>query len=127
MAASPNLFDGKSKAKRQKAAPAPGGAVHALITLYCQLFGELFHGDQPVISPADGKALKGLVTQFGQEKVHQRVIRYMALDDAFIASQGYPLRLMPGVWNKLTALVHQQGAPDLATAKTNEYLRKLQR
>jgi hypothetical protein len=122
MSSDANLFGMTPKPKRAKTAPAPNGAVQSGIALYVRLFVERFN-EKPVITPADGKAVKQLVTQFSQEKVEQRLPLYMALDDAYLLAAGYPLRLLPGQWNKLTVTLQPRG--DTAVERTSDYLRKL--
>lgn len=122
-----NLFGMTPTPKRQKAAPVPGGAVQQLIGQYCTLFAACFSGERPVITPRDGKALKDMVTQSGVEKVAQRLPLYVGMDDTYLRGEGYPLRLMPGAWNKLTARLQQQASapPAVEAQRTADYLRKI--
>jgi hypothetical protein len=109
----PNLFGVKPKAKRAKPAPLPGGVVQRLIGVYARLFEGRFH-EKPMVTPADGAALKRMVAHAGEATVERRLPRYLQLDDTYLAGEGYPLRLMPGAWNRLVAAE----ATDAPTART---------
>lgn len=100
--------------------------THRVIALYCHIFGERFKGEQPVITAGDGKAVKTLIAQFGEPKILERLPLFMALDDAFLQREGYPLRLLPGAWNKLAAMAVTT-APSTAevTRSTDAYLDRM--
>lgn len=103
----PNLF-GLPAPKRARKAPAlPDGVVHQLIMLWVGLFAARF-GAKPVLTPADAAALKRLAREQGADVVARRLPQYLALEDAYVAGEGYPLSLLPRAWNKL---VVQDAAP----------------
>lgn len=125
MSDEPNLFGVKPRAKRKAAPPIAGGVVQELVALWVRLFEQKFR-EKPVITARDGAALKRLVAHSGAEAVRRRLPRYLALDDAYVANEGYPLSLLQRSWNKL--IVAEQGengrrGPD--AERTRTYLRSL--
>ncbi len=121
----PNLFGVKPKAKRKAAPAVPGGAVQRLIGAWVRLFEGRF-GEKPVITPADGAALKRLVSHAGEGAVERRLHAYLELTNTYVAEAGYPLRLLPGEWNRLVA-ADKTGAPRSVpdADATGRYLRRL--
>lgn len=119
----PNLFDVKRKAKRVAAPPLPNGIVQRLLGIWVGLFEAKFH-EKPMILPRDGAALKRLVALAGAEAVERRLPKYLALEDRYIAGEGYPLALLQSSWNRLIIQdrVHDR-TPD--AARSQDYLRKL--
>jgi len=123
-----NLFGLKAPAKRKRTPPAPDGAVHKLVMLWVGLFERRF-GEKPMITSRDGATLKRLVTASDAATVGRRLEQYLALDDAYLREAGYPLGVLPSVWNRLIA----QEAPAAGGNKvpgsdeTEDYLRSLRR
>lgn len=84
------------------------------------------HGERPVISPADARQVKLLADEFGIQKVKARVGVFVRLDDPYLRKEGYPLRLLSGSWNRITAVERQDAAnDDGAIARTRAYLKWL--
>lgn len=63
------------------------------------------HGEKPAVEPRDGKTLKEMATQFGEELVAQRLDAYLAWDDPFVADAGWPVYLFRRCWNRLAQQV----------------------
>lgn len=124
----PNLFDVKPKAKRKASPSAPDQVVHKLIMLWVSLFTRRF-GERPVVTGRDGKALKDLVKHYDAATVGQRLEQYLALDDVYLHDAGFPLSLLPSVWNRLAvkaASAKPRQVYDDAE-RTDAYLRSLKR
>lgn len=119
----PNLF-GVSKKRREKAAPAPNGAVQRLIGRYVKGYERLFH-EPPVVTKADGSLMKALVVKFGEAKVEARLDAYLAWQDDYIRSSGYAIALFYKKWNELAARATAMHRGDADHEKTEAYLRSL--
>lgn len=120
----PNLFDVKPKPERKAAAPAPNGAVQRAIGIWVGIFEKKF-GEKPTIMPRDGAALKRLVLRYGAELVERRLPQFLALDDAYVAAEGYPLALLESSWNKLIVADRAAAGRVPDADATERYLRGL--
>lgn len=119
-----NLFGVTPKKKRASAPPLPNGVVQRLLGIWVGLFETKFH-EKPVILPRDGAALKRLISHAGAEAVERRLPRYLALEDAYVIAEGYPLVLLQSSWNKLI-VAEKATASRLPDAdETDKYLRDL--
>ena len=120
--ADPNLFGVVPKARKARPAPSPTGEIQRLIGLWASLFEERFH-EKPIVTGKDGAAVKRLVAHGGVGAVERRLRIYLALDDPYIAGQGYPLSLMLGAWNRLVAQDVQAPSRVPDSDATSRYLR----
>lgn len=118
----PDLFGVRKKA-RIKTPSAPNGAVQRLIGVYVTEYQRRFD-EKPVITKADGALLKKLITEYGAEKVEQRLRAYIVWNDEFVRKSGYSLSIFHVKWNELAArqrpvrVVESHGAiPDAAETK----------
>ncbi len=104
-------------------APPPSD-VPRLIALWIDLFAAKY-GERPIPTGKDAAAVKRLVGYAGAVTVERRLRLYLALDDAYLAAQGYPLSLLSSAWNRLIALDQpdRQRGPDAAA--TDRYLQGL--
>lgn len=119
----PNLFGVTAKTKR-KAAPAPNGAVQRAIGIWVGLFEKKF-GEKPIILGRDAAALKRLVLRYGPELVERRLPQFLALDDAYVSTEGYPLALLEASWNKLIVAERARVGRVPDEAATDAYLATL--
>ncbi len=120
-----NLFGVPDKEPKKPApAKAGPGEVQRLIGVWAKLFEARF-GEKPIVTGRDGAALKRLIAHSDAATVERRLKVYLALDDAFIASQGYPLGLMLGAWNRLVAQDRPEPSRVPSAERTAEYIRNL--
>jgi len=120
----PNLFGIKPKPKPRKAEPLPSGTMTRLIGIWVGLFEARFR-EKPVIRPRDAAALKRMVRHAGEASVSARLRLYIALDDEYVAAEGYPLALFEDRWNKLVAAAARPQARVQDAESTDAYLRSL--
>lgn len=107
--------------------PAPDGGVQRVIAHYCERFAARFH-EKPEITGADAATVKVFLVERGVsvETLCQRVTAYLAIeDDEYLEREGYPLRLLRGVWNRLIVQRPVQAKEDRGVDSTAEYLRRL--
>jgi hypothetical protein len=123
-----DLFDVKRKTLRMKPQAQPGLmlAVQRLLGLYREGYEHRFH-EPPVILKRDGPILRGLVQQFGEAKVAERLAAFLRWDDQFIVESGYALTVFHSNWNRLTARVvaAQPAQREMSAERTSDYLRSL--
>lgn len=119
------LFGGRRPAKRAHSPPLPDQAVQRVLVEWIRLFEARFH-ERPLIRGQDGAAVKRLIAHAGVDAVAGRLPLYLALDDPYVERKGYPLSLLPQVWNELVVQCHQQqGRTSSEVDRTKKYLQGL--
>ena len=118
-----NLFGVEKPAKAKKAA-APASETQRIIGAWARLF-EAKYGEKPIVNGKDAAAVKRLIGHAGAAVVERRLGLYLALEDDFVAGQGYPLSLMLGQWNRLVALERPVQRGNQSVEATDAYLRGL--
>lgn len=119
-----NLFDIKPRPKKAAKPKAPAGEAHRIIATWAKLFEAKFR-EKPIIIGKDAGAVKTLLAHASADVVERRLKAYLALDDQYIAGQGYPLSLMLSAWNRLIALEAETPSKVPDAARTDQYLSRM--
>ncbi len=114
-----NFQVGKASTDKDTASQRAGSDVQRFLRAYQELFKQhSAQGESPPLAwGRDGKLVKGLLAQYGYERLRELLERFFASEDAWVRKRGYALACFPTL---LPTLLMQDGRTLEAQGRSRE-------